>query len=702
MYYSTSNPTQNEDLLNQILGELRPSKDLDHKYPDENGDYWCSCPFHNDLGNIYFFFNRKGYKCSFCGEQGSLEKLGKELNLPGNDEKQVTEFRGVTLEDYSKKYKLPLDYLKSTLQISERKYNGSPRLSIPYMDNVGVISCTRYRISLQGPNQFFWQKGSHIIPYGLWMLEKLLHSCKGKGEHSNIILLVNDESDAQVLWFWGIPALAIPYSSLWKPEWREYFKDHSIYVLQKAGKAGQDFVDRVANNLTEIHANHLPADRKAFSDCQDNGDNIQETVKEFIEKAISYQNILNQRRIEESKQLLHAAEPILHSDILNEVIQYCEDNSLVGEEANVKLIYLAGTSRVLDRPVSEVIKGPSSGGKSYEVEIVFKLFPKSAYYILSSLSEKALIYLEEPLVHRILIIYEQPGASSEFLSYIIRSLLSEGQIRYVTVENTDNGIKPREIIKEGPTGFITTTTSINLHPENETRMLSLSIRDDSKQTQRIIGSIAEKAMGKNQIIRSAEPLVAFQMWIEKFGIHEVVIPFAKILAELTHPAGVRIRRDFTTIINLIKTVAILYQKQRQVDDSGRIIATLLDYQIVYDLVSTIINEEVEKSVSSVIRETVAVVKQLLPDDSSDDDDEDVPKKAHETVFVDLPTLAEKLHLDRSTTSRRVNKAIDLEFLINIETRKGQRARIILGRDIPENRSVLPSPDELRNKYEGLS
>jgi hypothetical protein len=61
--------------------------------------------------------------------------------------------------------------------------------------------------------------------------------------------------------------------------------------------------------------------------------------------------------------------------------------------------------------------------------------------------------------------------ASDFATYLIRSLLSEGRLRYETVEKNKEGLVPRLIEREGPTGLIVTTTSLRLHPENETRML---------------------------------------------------------------------------------------------------------------------------------------------------------------------------------------------------------------------------------------
>ena len=57
---------------------------------------------------------------------------------------------------------------------------------------------------------------------------------------------------------------------------------------------------------------------------------------------------------------------------------------LSGESRTGKLLYLILTSRLLDRPVSAAIKGPSAGGKSFLVEPVSSFFPPSALYDAAS------------------------------------------------------------------------------------------------------------------------------------------------------------------------------------------------------------------------------------------------------------------------------------------------------------------------------
>ena len=176
--------------------------------------------------------------------------------------------------------------------------------------------------------------------------------------------------------------------------------------------------------------------------------------------------------------------------ILDRFAKTLEQSGVAGEARVLKLLYLALTSRLLQKPVSVAVKGPSSGGKSYLTARVLRYFPESTYHALTAMSERTLAYSEEPIKHRFLVIYEAEGMASDFATYVMRSLLSEGAVRYETVESTRNGIKPRLIEREGPTGLIVTTTAVKLHPENETRLLSLTVTDTREQTRGVLSMLA--------------------------------------------------------------------------------------------------------------------------------------------------------------------------------------------------------------------
>jgi hypothetical protein len=200
------------------------------------------------------------------------------------------------------------------------------------------------------------------------------------------------------------------------------------------------------------------------------------------------------------------------------------------------------------------------------------------------MSDRALAYSREPLKHRHLVIYEAAGMASDFATYLIRSLLSEGRVRYETVEKTKEGLVPRLIEREGPTGLIVTTTNLRLHPENETRMLSLTITDTCEQTAAVFRALAQEAHRDEIDLTRWQ---ALQTWIAT-GPRRVSIPFADRLAELVPPVAVRLRRDFKTVLMLIRANAMLHQASRRRDEDGRFIAQIQDYVVVRELIADLV------------------------------------------------------------------------------------------------------------------
>jgi hypothetical protein len=295
---------------------------------------------------------------------------------------------------------------------------------------------------------------------------------------------------------------------------------------------------------------------------------------------------------------------------------------------------------------------------------------------MTAMSEKALAYSEEPIRHRFLVIFEAEGMASDFATYLMRSLLSEGRLRYEVVEKTSEGLKPRLIEREGPTGLIVTTTAVRLHPENETRLLSLTVSDTSEQTRGVLSALAAEEAPASDLV----PWHALQEWLEGADLR-VTIPYAKDLAELVPPVAVRLRRDFGAVLNLIRAHAVLHGTTRERDGEGRIVATLKDYAAVRELIADLISEGIEATVPKTVRETVGAVERLLEDSEED---------AIPTVAV-----ARELELDKSAALRRVRNAIDRGHLKNLEDRRGRPARIVLDEPLPEDLEILPTVERLR-------
>jgi hypothetical protein len=368
-----------------------------------------------------------------------------------------------------------------------------------------------------------------------------------------------------------------------------------------------------------------------------------------------------------------AGDLILEPDVLARFGETVEAGGLIGETTNAKILYLAQTSRLFERPVSIAIKGVSAGGKSFTVESVLRFFPPEAYFERTGMSEHALPYSDEDFQHRHIVVYEHAGMDSDKVAYFIRTLLSENRISYETVEKTDEGLKARLIEKLGPTGIITTTTSAALHPENETRILSLGVVDSPEQTAAVMRVLGTRAAGGGKADDGEQPnWVAFQRWLA-LGETRVVVPFGRTLAENVPPVAVRLRRDFGMLVALISAHALLHRSTRAADKQGRVVATIADYAAIYDLVANLFAEGLEATVRPVVRETVEAVRAMGQPELS------------------LIALARKLKLDKNTVHNRVKKAIASGFLANNETKRGRPARIVLGDPLPAERQILPAP-----------
>jgi hypothetical protein len=363
-------------------------------------------------------------------------------------------------------------------------------------------------------------------------------------------------------------------------------------------------------------------------------------------------------------------------DILGKLLRALRVCGLVGENRNAKLTYLAVASQILSDPVSLAMKGLSSSGKSFTVDTVLRFFPEDALIVMTAMSERALIYMKEEFAHRTLVLYEATALREErekndsnLTAYIVRSLLSEGQIRYPVTVKEGGEMVTRTIVKEGPTNFIVTTTATSLHAENETRMLSLPADDSETQTRAVLKALAA---GKPREPDLAE-WHAYHRWLATVN-HAVVIPYAGYLADAVPPVAVRLRRDFRAVLRLIQVHAIMHQLTRKIDDAGRIIATEADYLAIRELVADLIADAVGATVLPAIRETVGAVETLI---------------ATRPDGVTVHDVSVFLGIERSRAQRRLKGARERGYIKNLEDKRGKPARYDLDEPLPDEVAILP-------------
>lgn len=381
--------------------------------------------------------------------------------------------------------------------------------------------------------------------------------------------------------------------------------------------------------------------------------------------------------------------PKLFFDILNMVKKL----GVVGEEKNVLLHYIIFTSRNLEKPLSATVKGDSSSGKSYTLLTTMKLFPKSAYIDLTDATPQSFFYCpEDHFKHKIIVIFEKHGG--ERADYAIRTLQSEGKLKIqVTVKNPDTGqFEAQTIEKEGPTGFVTTTTASFIHSENDTRNISMFPDQSSEQTSRVYESVDSRYLGI-QPINSNEllPWHHAQILLEKLPVY---IPFAKSFRKYFPNYIVRTRRDYSHFLAIVETVAFLHQKQRsRVDLNGTtyIRASLADAHIA----KVIVEDSLSKSIFELPEKTIEVIKtaKILIEEVKKDKFDN--RSDENKMTFTISKLAKKLSWDGDTVRKWAKPALKKGyFTISVDSKGPKGAEYKLEeKELPED-SFLPSLSEI--------
>ena len=672
--------------------------------PDGRGEVKAWCPWHPDRegGNPSLTINveKAVVKCFRC-DQGGLRNLARAWDIDvfatspenrrtaaqvrlGSTEPEDAQAlhmssAGLTLNAYAAAKRLPSELLRD-MGVGESSYQGVPRLIINYQtldDSEGPV---RYRSALVGENRFRWRSGSKPVLYGLTAAN--LQRARSKG----VMHVVEGESDVHTLIHRGRAAVGIPGSSFTASTLNAAaaagaFDDiETLAVHIEPDGGGETVLAQIEQFTLRQRVKLLRLD--GFKDVSElhieEAEQFDERLEVALNNAESWLEAKRNETLKDVEEAWEQSQELANStDILALFRDAVTRHAIAGDTRNAAVVFLALVSRRLQRPVSLALKGPSSAGKSFLVEKVLDFFPDTAWFALTAMSERALAYLDEPLQHRIIVIFEGAGLErSGTAAYMMRSLLSEGRLAYMTVEKTDQGLRPRRIEQEGPTGLITTTTRVTLDRETETRLFSLNLQDSQLQT----AAVMKRLAAGNQDPVQFDAWHSLQVWLDhQHG--EVTIPFAGTLADLVPPVAVRLRRDFGALLQLVRASAFLHQHSRKRDDKGQIEACVCDYEMVRDLIADTFAEGVGTSIPETVRETAEAVKALTTESST-----------HTSVRA----VAERLRLDRSAAQRRVAHALELNYIKDVAPKQGsgRPKQLMPDAELPPPAGLLPTVVEL--------
>lgn len=309
-----------------------------------------------------------------------------------------------------------------------------------------------------------------------------------------------------------------------------------------------------------------------------------------------------------------ALEFLRDEHLLKRIAADIERIGYTGEFANKVLLYLVATSRKLPKPMSAIISSQSSSGKSALVGAVSRLMPPEDVFELSRITRNALFYMpDDGLKHKFLSIAEREG--SEDADYSIRTMQSEQKLTLVTTikDKETNEIRTETKVIEGPMAYAETTTQSDLNNENMTRAFLMTLDDSPVQTRRI-----QKLQALLWNVDALKSQPEIEEVIDRHQnaqrLLKPIVVVNNFAHKLTFPHNhVRTRRDWPRFLELMASIAFLYQYQREVKHEGGvpyIEVTEDDYRRAYHIAHKVFRQTLDE-IPPKARELLAQARDML-------------------------------------------------------------------------------------------
>ena len=242
----------------------------------------------------------------------------------------------------------------------------------------------------------------------------------------------------------------------------------------------------------------------------------------------------------------------MNNNVIDELSGALKKLPLYGLDEQAQLLYLSHFSRLLRKPVSILIKGQSSSGKSHLMSTVGKFLDKKDYLFFSGMSEKAFINSKIDYNEKTLMLGEYAAIKSQEGDSFLRQALTDQKVnRLVSWKQSDGNTDAIEQEIIAKFNIFMTTTEQSIHLEDENRYLAFSIPNDPQYIQGVNEIQADYLNGE------ITEVVDFDYWHKKSiwfkeNIKPVKINYMKdIIATCSNQNQSRLTRDIQKIFSLI-------------------------------------------------------------------------------------------------------------------------------------------------------
>jgi DNA primase catalytic core len=364
--------------------------------------------------------------------------------------------------------------------------------------------------------------------------------------------------------------------------------------------------------------------------------------------------------------------------LLDVVIQDLHRCGLVGEETNLSVAWLVSLSRKLDRPLGVCVMSRSAAGKSSLLEAVAQFVPDEDRHQYTALTPQALFHMpENELTHKALFVAEDVGA--EGASYSLKTIQSDGQlVMACTMKDEQTGqMQTKTKIVRGPVAVFLTSTSRSIDDELLNRLLVLTIDEGEEQTRRIHAAQRHAQTLQGILERRARPRLTqlhqnIQRLIRPLTVRNPVADSLRFGS-----AQLRSRRDNQKYLDLIRTIALAHQYQRDVksanDLDGQpfhyIEATADDVALADRLMQAVLLDTLDETTPQA-RRLLALIRELTAHQARAD------KKRWDAVWWRCRELRERTGWSNRQVRQALEQLVEFEWL---EQRGGGMGKLALYR-----------------------
>lgn len=365
----------------------------------------------------------------------------------------------------------------------------------------------------------------------------------------------------------------------------------TMRVQVRAERAGISFLDRLdlASAGARRRFSRLCAARLgcASRPVEDHLDGIAEKVDAVVTEA-SDVHLAAPRSMSDGDR--SAAMDVLTS---KEMLEYLAEAlerllSIAAEPENKRLLLLVAASRLLDRPLGAIVRGPVGSGKSALMKAVAELLPASSVLSFSRLTPQALYFMPEgSLCHKLMVCDEYEGLADS--QYALRTMMSEQSLSLAITTREGGRVPVTRRVAIPATLAIMVSSTRPIPIDNLSRFIELRMDDSPEQTRRVMASLAKGQTDRSATCRGM--LAGMRNANQLLRPCTVEIPFAE---ELVYSSGsVLARRQFAQVVGLISAHAALYQYQRDRKESQDrqvvVRAERDDYAAVYPLLRRVVD-----------------------------------------------------------------------------------------------------------------